>query len=531
MKQTVTMPALSDTMNVGRLSRWLKRPGDRVTRGEAIAEVETDKAVMDVEAFHDGYLAGPLAPLNTDLPLGAPIANIVDSPEEAADEGDRGASAAPTATAEAPHKASLPPAPSEPPPAPTAALPAPDATAPFPSSPAGASPYARALAQDLGIDLTTVPRGGSGPVRASDVVRMARMPAPPNLEEGPPHHIERASSLRDAVARNMIASAATPTFRVTALLALAPLQSVAKKENISLTLLLARACALTINRFPVFNAAYTEDGLAQREQVDIGIAVDVPDGLITPVLHDVGRRTLAELAEDWKALRDKLKTRRLAVQDYRGATFYLSDLGFFPVVDSFDSIVPLGASAILSVAAARAEGARFTLSCDHRVIYGADGARFLTALGECLSDPTKLIAEGEGQSGLSKAPQKTLQTEERMSTNYPERHAQLKALLGQMTKTLPGPMGGFAHLHRESVAEGVLSTKVKELIALAIGVAARCEGCIAFHVHDALKAGATRAEILEALGVAIMMGGGAAEMYACDAFEALEQFEVKGGHD
>ena len=115
-----------------------------------------------------------------------------------------------------------------------------------------------------------------------------------------------------------------------------------------------------------------------------------------------------------------------------------------------------------------------------------------------------------------------------MNTNYPERRQQLAELLTQMGKALPGPLNGFADLHKESVAEAALSTKVKELIALGIGVAVRCDGCISFHVHDALKAGATRAEITEVLGVAIMMGGGPAAMYACDAFDALDQFERQG---
>ncbi len=115
-----------------------------------------------------------------------------------------------------------------------------------------------------------------------------------------------------------------------------------------------------------------------------------------------------------------------------------------------------------------------------------------------------------------------------MSTNFPERHKQLEALLGQLAKQLPGPVGGFGRLHKESIAPGQLNPKFKELIALGIAVAVRCESCITFHVHDALKAGATRTEILETLGVAIMMGGGPAAMYACDAFEALEQFEKSG---
>ncbi len=112
-----------------------------------------------------------------------------------------------------------------------------------------------------------------------------------------------------------------------------------------------------------------------------------------------------------------------------------------------------------------------------------------------------------------------------MTTNYPQRHQELQGLLGRLAKELPGPMAGFGRLHRDSVAQGTLPAKFKELIALAIAIAVRCEGCIAFHVHDAIAAGASREEIVETIGVAVMMGGGPAAMYACDAFEALDQFE------
>ena len=112
-----------------------------------------------------------------------------------------------------------------------------------------------------------------------------------------------------------------------------------------------------------------------------------------------------------------------------------------------------------------------------------------------------------------------------MTTNFPQRHQELQGLLGRLAKELPGPIGGFGRLHKESVAQGTVPAKFKELMALAIAIAVRCEGCIAYHVHDAIAAGANRQEILEAIGVAIMMGGGPAAMYACDAFSALEQFE------
>ena len=112
-----------------------------------------------------------------------------------------------------------------------------------------------------------------------------------------------------------------------------------------------------------------------------------------------------------------------------------------------------------------------------------------------------------------------------MTTNYPARRSELQGLMVRLGRELPGPMRGFANLHKAATSKGTLDTKTKELIALGIAVASRCDSCIAFHVHDALTAGASRAEVLETLGVAVMMGGGPAAMCACDAFTALEQFE------
>jgi len=117
-----------------------------------------------------------------------------------------------------------------------------------------------------------------------------------------------------------------------------------------------------------------------------------------------------------------------------------------------------------------------------------------------------------------------------VSTNFPEKHHDLQQLFGKLSKELPGAVSGFARLHKDSMAPGTLETKFKELIALGIAVAIHCDDCVAYHVHDALKAGASHAEIIEALGVAIMMGGGPAAMYACEAFEALQQYESKAAN-
>lgn len=367
MSHAITMPALSDTMSNGRLVKWTKKPGDAIKKGEVIAEVETDKAVMDVEAFEDGYLSGPLAAEGTEAQVGDVIGYIAD------DRNKIESVAAAAVEAKRPPKADVQA---------KAAVEAP--------------PVSAVLAASMGSTRPSgAPRAHHAP--APRVASEAAAPvtpasaAPSAIAAGPPYRIERASSLREAVARNMIASAAAPTFRVTAQLPLEPLARAAKEKQQSLALLLARACALTILAHPLFNAVYTPDGLARRERVDIGIAVDNGDGLITPVLRDAAGRSLAELANDWSGLREKVKSRRLAPADYSGATFYLSDLGVFSVVDAFDSIVPIGASAILSVAASRPQGASFTLACDHRVVFGADAARFLETLRDQLKEPGKLL--------------------------------------------------------------------------------------------------------------------------------------------
>jgi pyruvate dehydrogenase E2 component (dihydrolipoamide acetyltransferase) len=220
----------------------------------------------------------------------------------------------------------------------------------------------------------------------------AARPAPtPELNAGPPYRIARwRSGVRAAVARNVARSAATPVFRVVAALAVDPLRKSAETTRVSFTLLLARAAALAVRANPLFNAAYTDAGLAMRDRVDVGIAVDTPDGLIAAVVRDVANRSIDQLAADWFGLRERLSSRRMKPEDYQGASFYLSNLGTFSVVRSFDAVLPLGATAILSVGAATSGLAVFTLGCDHRVVAGADAARFLQSFAEFLAKPDSL---------------------------------------------------------------------------------------------------------------------------------------------
>jgi pyruvate dehydrogenase E2 component (dihydrolipoamide acetyltransferase) len=380
MLQPITMPALSDTMNHGRLVRWTKNLGDAVRKGETVVEIETDKALMEAEAFHDGYLAGPLTPPDTEVPVGEVIAYIADSPAEAANGA--GAMAAPVAAA----RAATLPMPSAPnvvavPPeaAPPRVSPQPD-RAPQSAHELRASPYARRLAQQLGVDLSSMGTT-AGTVHADAILEAARRS---------PYRVSWPSRVRESVARNMIKSLQTPTFHVAAQLPIGAIRRAADAGQLSLTLLLARAAALAVQANPLFNAAYTPEGLAFRERVDVGIAIDTPDGLIAAVLRDVAQRPVELLAADWRDLRARVSRRRLKPGDCHSATFYLSNLGTFPVVRSFDAVLPLGAAAILCVGAAEDDRVCFTLGCDHRVVAGADAARFLQSFAQLLADPTQL---------------------------------------------------------------------------------------------------------------------------------------------
>ena len=402
MREPINLPTLSDTMETGHLIQWLKQPGDPVKKGDVLAEVETDKAVMEVEAFHDGYLAGPLAQAESDIPVGTVIGYISDSPQPAQqdqagapdkmpaapkEEEKKEQSASPpsgeTITKEKPSVRTTHPAANPETPTPT----------PIGQQGVKASPYARGLAHELGIKLHQVNAASDGVIHAPQVLSAALAGPAPNLDAGPAYRYKPFSSMHKAVANNMIATLSTPTFRVSARLPIAPLKAIAHEQQQSVTLLLARACALCVQQHPNFNAVYTPHALAVREQVDVGIAVDVPGGLLTPVLRDAARRPLNELDEDWRILRDKIKRNRLDPDDYQGATFYLSNLGVFEQISHFDAIVPLGAAAILSLGAEQDGKAEFTLSCDHRVVFGADAARFLETLAGYLSNPVSMDTE------------------------------------------------------------------------------------------------------------------------------------------
>ncbi len=396
-RKPIVMPSLSDTMKEGHLRRWLKQPGDPVHKGEALAEIESDKAVMDLEAFSDGFLAGPLAKEDADYPVGATLAYLsdvatdVDEPGEAADTESTPQAHEETSAAVAEHKST---------PAPKPGSDDQTRTNIETASPANneeekgrplLSPYARALAQDLGLDPEMLARYFPQPIKSTQVIAAAMGALPPDLSAGPPLRYKWLTPMRRSIADHMTAAAHIPTFRVSARLPVGRLQTLARERSLSFTLLMARALAQTVELHPRFNDAYTPLGLAQRKRVDVGIAVDIPGGLVTPVLRDAASRSLDELGQDWLRLKQQSLQQKLSPEDYQGATIYLSNLGMFPHVRRFDAIVPLGASAILALGAADQGQVEATLSADHRVVYGADAARFLESLSEQLDQPEGLL--------------------------------------------------------------------------------------------------------------------------------------------
>jgi dihydrolipoamide dehydrogenase len=386
---TISMQQLSDTMTEGVVVSWEKKPGDRIERGTVVATVETDKAIMDLEVFREGYLSGPLAPVDSTVPVGGAMAYLVDSPEQVVDEEAAPVAAAPTGTA-APGAA-------------PAAQPAVRAAAATPSVALsgaamasrphgrGATPYARAIAGQRGIDLNGL--RGSGPagvIVAADVQGApAAAPAPagfPQVEV--PGNGRAMNKLEKAISDAMTGSLSMPTFRVTTHIKLGALIKASKAQGASVTVTIAKACALAMQQFPKMNWCYQpQDKLVERANVDIGMAVSTEGGgLVVPVLRNCESRDLDALNEDFKDLVERARTRRLKPEEYTGSTFQISNMGMLGV-SHFDAITTPGITAILAIAANTEQGSACTITADHRVVNGAEAAMYLKALKELVEQP------------------------------------------------------------------------------------------------------------------------------------------------
>lgn len=401
-KTDIKVPALSATMTEGLLVSWEKEVGDPIERGDVVATVETDKAVMDIETFAEGFLSGPLAEVDNNVPVGAVIGYVVDSQDEV-EGGSMVVEADEAAPAEAPAAA---PPPSSP--APRRSASAPAAPAGGPVAPRGstpASPWARKLAGSLGVNLGAVaPTGPGGFIQGADVLaaRPAAAAAAPTLV-GPaslpastydvPGAARAMSPLEAATAHSMTAALSMPTFRVMVRARFGIMRRAAKASGVSATVAIARACALAMDAVPKVNAAYAlGDRIVEREQVDVGIAVAADGGLVVPVLRDVADRDLKDLVSDWKDLVGRARTRRLKPDEWADPTFSVSNMGMLGV-DYFDAIPTVGTSAILAISTADDDGrVPLTLTSDHRVVNGADAAAWLAELKRLVENPDAWLA-------------------------------------------------------------------------------------------------------------------------------------------
>ena len=421
----ILMPALSPTMTEGTLAKWLVNEGDDVNAGDVIAEIETDKATMEVEAVEEGKVGKIVVQEGTEgVAVNALIALLLEDGEDAgALEG--AAEAAPAAPAPA---GAVPEAPAAP-------APAPEATAPVPAAPAAssgdrifASPLARRMAQQAGLDIAMVT--GSGPngrivkrdieaalaagVSATAAPEPAAAPAeaPAPMPEGvePTFDFEPANNMRKVIAQRLTESKQTvPHFYLTVdceidtLLALRKdLNSRSDDYKISVNDLIIKACGVALRRVPAANASWAGDGIKRYHTADISVAVAIDGGLITPVIRDAGGKGLEAISSEMKDLALRAREGKLMPEEYQGGTFSISNLGMFGI-KQFDAVINPPQGAIMAVGAGEQQpvvrnGAlavatvmSVTLSVDHRVVDGAVGAELLAAFKKLIEDPMTML--------------------------------------------------------------------------------------------------------------------------------------------
>lgn len=419
MATKVVMEALSPTMEEGRLVEWKKNEGDAVAVGDVLAEVETDKAVMELVARAAGVLLKQAIPVGTT----APVASVVGWIGAAGEEIPGGAGTAPSVGAQ-------PAAPPEPAAAPTppAAAPAPTvAPAPAPASGAQqaapvhsgagarvkASPLAKRIAADRGLDLGGI--AGSGPegrivMRDLEGIELTAASAFAGVETAVYTDVP-LTQMRKAIAKRLVQSIGPiPTFYLTAEVDMerahemreALLAADPKNGKFSFNDLIIRATAAALRQHPWVNSWWSDDHIRQWHDVHIGVAVAVEDGLITPIVRHADRKTLREIGVEVREMAGRAREKRLKPEEYTGATFSISNLGMFGI-DEFTAVINPPEAGILAVGRleqkpAVVDGAlvvrrrmRITLSCDHRVIDGATGAAFLKTLVGMLENPLAMV--------------------------------------------------------------------------------------------------------------------------------------------
>ena len=444
MPIAVTMPALSPTMEEGTLARWLKQVGDSVNPGDVIAEIETDKATMEVEVVDEGVLGRIVVPEGTEgVKVNATIAWLLEEGEDASAlpaAGDEGAAAKPEAAPAQPE-----PEPESPPPAPAAPAPEPAPAAPAAETPAGtgegageriaASPLARRMAKQAGLDLAGI--AGSGPhgriVKADienalaagpAVAAATAAPAPATAPAPAPTPAARPiaaapetrevphSNVRKVIARRLTAADRDiPQIYLSVDMEIDRLLAARKEINealagtakVSVNDMVIKAAALALRQVPGVNAQWTETATLVLGTVDISVAVAYEGGLITPIVFDADRKGLAQIANEMKDLAGRARKSKLRPEEYLGGGFSVSNLGMYGV-SHFTSIVNPPQAAILAVGAgvqkvvvhegemAVATVMTCTLTCDHRILDGALGAQWLQVFKGYIERPASMLA-------------------------------------------------------------------------------------------------------------------------------------------
>ena len=459
MISKVVLAKLSPTMEEGTIVKWNKKEGDPVKQGDVLAEIETDKANMEMEAQGSGVLRKILVPAGGKAPVGSLIGVIADANEDISKMVASAATpaAAPAAPAPAPTQQqqqpppqpqppqqqaqpqpppaapqpSAPPAPApQPAAAPVAAAPAPPAAGPRPvPAPAAseggrvkASPLARSMAAHRNIPLDAVAGSGpggriikrdieawSGAPTAARVAAPAAPPAPTGPAITPGQELP-VSNMRKVIAKRLAESMFTaPHFYVTVEIdmdsAVALREQLQRGEDVKVTYndLVVKACAKALTRFPMVNASWGGDKIATHGEVHVGVAVTIPDGLITPVVRNADRKSVVEISREVKDLAARARDRKLKPEEFTGSTFTISNLGMFGVTE-FTAIINPPESAILAVGAVQnvpvvgEDGSlraghrmKVTLSSDHRVVDGAMAAQFLGEVRRLLENPVSLF--------------------------------------------------------------------------------------------------------------------------------------------
>jgi pyruvate dehydrogenase E2 component (dihydrolipoamide acetyltransferase) len=392
------MPKLTDTMEEGVLVAWKKREGDSVQAGEALAEIETDKAIMDLEAFASGILRKILVQDGATVMSGTLIGVIGGADEDITSALTDTITATPSVGVGT--RTSAPPA----------AGPAPTSAARSEETRFIASPRAKALATDRGVDLSTITGTGPGGRIVEEDVANAKVSPTPMLPDGTDQPL---SQMRKAIARATTQSKApVPHFYLTSEIDMEQAERFRdqfkhnRTTHPSVTDLLIKAAAIALSRHPEINVSFTGPAIRRHAHIDIGIAVGIDDGLITPVIRNCGAKSLDDISTESRTLIDRAREKRLQPQEYTGATFSISNLGMFDVENFIAVLLPPQAASIAvgtirdvpvikngTVKAGRRM--KVTLSCDHRALDGVQGAGFLKEFKRILEHPSELLPSKE----------------------------------------------------------------------------------------------------------------------------------------